>query len=150
MGIRWVALKKCHVGVEIYLCLFLNTYTQRAISSEKKKDLYNSNLNWIKSNPHYIEELSDRKSERDTIQKLQSDTDVSIVKGKLKSKGIKINKSFDLQKLEKFEKIRDQIRWWGPSTVMQIEDEALRHVQQQLQQICMLVQMYPKVYLKVI
>jgi len=73
-----------------------------------------------------IEELSDRKSERDTIQKLQSDTDVSIVKGKLKSKGIKINKSFDLQKLEKFEKIRDQIRWWGPSTVMQIENEDLR------------------------
>ena len=73
-----------------------------------------------------IEELSDRKAERETIQKLQSKMDVSIVKGELKSKGIKVNKSFDLQRLEKFEKIRDQIRWWGPSTVMQIEDEALR------------------------
>ena len=32
---------------------------------------------------------------------------------------------FDDQ-IEKFEKIRDQIRWWGPSTVMQIENEDLR------------------------
>ena len=49
-----------------------------------------------------LKELSDRKAERETIQKLQSKTDVSIVKGELKSKGIKVNKSFDLQKLEKF------------------------------------------------
>ena len=73
-----------------------------------------------------IEELSDRKAERETIQKLQSETDVSIVTGKLKSKGIRVEKSFDLKRLEKFEQIRDQIRWWGPTTVMQIEDEALR------------------------
>ena len=73
-----------------------------------------------------IEELSERKTERETIQKLQSETDVSIVTGELRSKGIKVEKSFDLKRLEKFEQIRDQIRWWGPTTVMQIEDEALR------------------------
>ena len=36
------------------------------------------------------------------------------------------NTPIDLKRLEKFEQIRDQIRWWGPTTVMQIEDEALR------------------------
>jgi hypothetical protein len=74
-----------------------------------------------------IEELSARKEERDLIRKLQTETDVSIVKGELKSKGVKTEISSDERHLRKFETIRDQIRWWGTTTVMQIENDNLRN-----------------------
>ena len=74
-----------------------------------------------------IEELSARKEERDLIRKLQTETDVSIVKGELKSKGVKTEISSDERHLWKFETIRDQIRWWGTTTVMQIENDNLRN-----------------------
>ena len=48
-------------------------YAEVNISLDKKKDLYNSNLNWIKSNPHYIQELSDR-----LLNKVYDDKSVDI------------------------------------------------------------------------
>ena len=42
-------------------------------SSSKKNDLYNSNLNWIKDNPNYIEELSEK-----LLNKVYDDRTVDI------------------------------------------------------------------------
>ena len=48
---------KRKIGVPDFILPIIEKYNA---SSNKKKDLYNSNLNWIKGNPHIIEELSDR------------------------------------------------------------------------------------------
>lgn len=74
-----------------------------------------------------IEELTDRKEGRDKIRKLQTEADVSIVKGELEAKGVRYEISSDEKRLRKFETVRDQIRWWGTTTLMQIENENFRN-----------------------
>ena len=73
-----------------------------------------------------IEELTERKEERDLVRKFQTEADISVVKGELKAKGVQSEISSDEKRLRKFETVRDQIRWWGTTTLMQIENEKFR------------------------
>jgi len=62
------------IGVPDFILPIKEKYN---ISSDKKKDLYSSNLSWIKSNPHYIEALSDRLLNK-TYESREVDSDASL------------------------------------------------------------------------
>ena len=62
------------IGVPDFILPIKEKYN---ICSDKKKDLYESNLNWIKSNPHYIEALSDRLLNK-TYDTREVDSDATL------------------------------------------------------------------------
>lgn len=72
------------------------------------------------------EELIIRKKERDEIEELTIATDEAILKGEIKAKGIKVDRSADEKRLAKFENIRDTVRYWRVLDVRMIKTPALR------------------------
>ena len=66
-------VKRKH-GVPDFILPITDKYN---VSSDKKKDLYQSNLNWIISNPKYIEELSERLLNK-TYEDKKVDIDASL------------------------------------------------------------------------
>lgn len=73
-----------------------------------------------------IEELTDRKKEREEIRELERETDLAMVKGEIKAKGIRVEDSPDYKRLKKYEEMRDIVCWWSVSSVKMIKNEELR------------------------
>ena len=62
------------IGVPDFILPIKDKYN---VSSEKKKELFESNLNWMKSNPQYIEALKDRLLNK-TYESIDIDSDAAL------------------------------------------------------------------------